>query len=57
MEIIAKRLFLHVFHFVLGTGSVIEHIREVAGYDGVVDILDANLPMLAKAESKGLNIR
>jgi len=43
--------------FFLGTGGVIEHIREIAGYTGIVDILDANLPMLVKAENKDLKLR
>ncbi|CAK8679956.1 unnamed protein product [Clavelina lepadiformis] len=40
-----------------GTGLTAELIRKKYGYEGVLDILDANLGMLVQADKKGLNIR
>ncbi|CAK8679955.1 unnamed protein product [Clavelina lepadiformis] len=40
-----------------GTGKAAELIRKKYGYEGVLDILDANLGMLVQADKKGLDIR
>ncbi|XP_076817320.1 ubiquinone/menaquinone biosynthesis C-methyltransferase UbiE-like isoform X3 [Clavelina lepadiformis] len=40
-----------------GTGKAAELIRKKYGYEGVFDLLDANLGMLVQADKKGLNIR
>ncbi|CAK8679960.1 unnamed protein product [Clavelina lepadiformis] len=40
-----------------GTGKVAQELREKHGYEGILDLLDANLDMLALADKKGLQIR
>ncbi|XP_076816801.1 uncharacterized protein LOC143462494 [Clavelina lepadiformis] len=40
-----------------GTGKAAELIRKKYGYEGDLDLLDANLGMLVQADKKGFNIR
>ncbi|XP_076815542.1 ubiquinone/menaquinone biosynthesis C-methyltransferase UbiE-like isoform X1 [Clavelina lepadiformis] len=40
-----------------GTGRLGGHLRNHHGYEGTLDILDANMDLLMQAEKKGLNIR
>ncbi|XP_076815552.1 uncharacterized protein LOC143461641 isoform X2 [Clavelina lepadiformis] len=40
-----------------GTARLGGHLRNHHGYEGTLDILDANMDLLMQAEKKGLNIR
>ncbi|CAK8680187.1 unnamed protein product [Clavelina lepadiformis] len=48
--VVLKELFI-------GTGRLGGHLRNHHGYEGTLDILDANMDLLMQAEKKDLNIR
>jgi len=45
------------YAFVSGTGEVAELLREISGYGGEIDIMDASMGMLYLASKKNIGTR